>query len=161
MKSALSILALATMLTGCHQAPPTSKSEPAKAVSPERDPKLLAFCIDNLRREHACFDDDTFWEVFATLQLNAVGEHVGNTGAMTPEDRKRAIGIMKNDLLEAGTTTRGYQTTCETMLKSTQLPSAQSIANVVAARKKSCAEFANAYGTMIFVEGAFRNPRAR
>ena len=156
--SATRALLVVALVAGCGQARAPQAS--ATATSPERDPKLVAFCIDNLRKEHACFDDDNFWDVFATLQLDAVRTHLPMP-ALTPESKKRAIGIMKDDLVHIGKTTRAYQTMCETMLRTTQTPSPRSVAAVTAARGKSCAEFANAYGSMIFVEGALRNSRAR
>jgi hypothetical protein len=116
------------------------------------DQALIQFCVKNHFKMVNCADDAPFWEQIASRYFAKLGEKVDD------DERKHWIAVYKDDLIVLYRD-RAFEKDCETTLSHTKAPSAHSISTVNAAREKSCAEFAVAFGDMLFVEGAFFDPR--
>jgi hypothetical protein len=134
-----------TLLLACSKA--QKQPEPVKV-----DPQLVVFCANNHFKMMDCFKDDQLWDIFATMYF------AKHDPTVSDDERKRWIGKHKDDAL-ALFKERGFEKSCEVSLLHNKAPTAKSVANVDAARGKSCAEFASAYGYMVFYEGAFADPK--
>ena len=135
-----------TILLGCSK-PAQKPPEPEKV-----DLQLVTFCAKNHARTISCFKDDQFWDIFSTMYF------AKHNPTVAEEERKAWIGILKDDVLTLYRE-KGFEKNCEASLLHNKAPSAKSVATVNAAREKSCAEFASAYGHMVFQEGAFSDAK--
>jgi hypothetical protein len=136
-------------------AAPTS-AQPAAATAPARgdEKQMLDFCIANYKKLDACFNDDSFWQILATLffaQNPQMDDGKPNTRALW-------IGMRKDDFAGLIREKR-VANDCKVSLEHNRWPTATAVARVTKARNESCAAFGNAFGSMIFVDGAFNQPR--
>jgi hypothetical protein len=130
-------------------------SKPADKAPVENgkiDPQLVQFCARNQLKMVNCLNDDQFWDIVSTMYFAKTGQKVGE------EERKHWIGVLKDDVL-ALYRDRAFEKNCATSLEHNKAPSPRSVSTVTAAREKSCAEFASAFGYMVFQEGAFYEAR--
>ena len=134
-------------------APAAGKPAPPAAAG-ANDAELVSFCTKNMFKWFSCFDDEKFWDNFATIY------YAQNPGA--PSDaasRKMWVGVLKDDLM-ALRRDKAFEENCRASIEHNLPPKPKSVAVVSAARDKSCAEFASAFGWMTFGEGAFHTPRS-
>jgi hypothetical protein len=142
-------------------------SAPASAATtPPSDPKALTFadgtaerklqlfCIANYEKLHTCFDDQSFWEVLATIFF---AKNPGMDDG-TPRARSLWIGMRKDDFAGLIREKR-VPADCEASIRHARWPSAATLDRVTKARATACPAFANAFGTMLFMEGVFSEPR--
>lgn len=122
------------------------------AGTPER--ALRDFCVANHEQFLACFEDDAFWDVLATMFF---ARHPTLDDG-TPRTRQLWIG-MRKDALAALARERRLAEDCETALRHSLWPTEKTVARVVEARTAGCLPFANAFGKMVFVDGAFSEQR--
>lgn len=148
-------------------APAAATSAPAAATSaqpPADKPLTFAegteertvqkFCIDNYHKLDACFGDQSFWDILATIFF-AQNPSMDDG---TPRARSLWIGMRKDDFAGLIREKR-VPADCEASIRHSRWPSAATIDRVTKARAGGCPGFANAFGSMIFVEGAFNQPR--
>lgn len=115
--------------------------------------RIMGFCVFNLRRTLHCFEDDAYWDTFMTHYYATSGG-----GQADPEQKQRAIGILKDDILKLHREKRLVEN-CENMVSTHKLPTEEQMQRVEASYDKSCAEYASALGFMIFHQRVFHDPR--
>jgi len=120
--------------------------------SPEK--KVQDFCVDNYQKLDKCFGDDAFWQILATLFF-AQNPQMDDG---TPHARQMWIGMRKDDFAGLLRQKR-VRADCQASIRHQRWPKPETMDHVVKARGDSCPAFANAFGSMIFVEGAFNQPR--
>jgi hypothetical protein len=120
--------------------------------SPER--KVQAFCIANYQKLGSCFDEQPFWDILATIFF-AKNPSLDDG---TPRARTLWIGMRKDDFAGLMREKR-VPADCEASIRHSRWPSAATMDRVIKARSAACPAFANAFGTMLFVDGAFSEPR--
>jgi hypothetical protein len=169
-------LVLVVVLAACSKSKePPPKSEPAagsavaavKATTPEGpapesltfadgtpEAELRAFCMANQDKMMSCFDDAAFWDVLSTLFF---AQNLSLDDG-TNERREQWIGMRKDDLALLKHENK-FREDCEAAIRTTVWPTADARTKVEAARKNSCAAFANAFGRMVFVDRAFHDRR--
>jgi hypothetical protein len=148
-------LVLVTMMAACSKLTDKPADKPAYRPASENvkiDPELLQFCVKNHFKLVNCADDDQLWNEISNRYFAKLGQKVDD------EERKHWIGVYKDDLIVLYRD-RAFEKDCATSLAHTRPPSPSSVNLVTAAREKSCAEFATAFGNMVFGEGAFFDPR--
>jgi hypothetical protein len=122
-------------------------------IAEQQRRRILGFCVFNLRRTLRCFDDDAYWDTFMTHFYATSGG-----GQADPEQKQRAIGILKDDILKLQREER-FVENCENMISTHKLPTEEQMKKVEASYDKSCAEYASALGYMIFHQRVFHDPR--
>jgi len=137
--------------------PPAPMSADPNALTfadgtPEK--KVQDFCIDNYQKIDKCFADEAFWQILATLFF-AQNRQMDDG---TPHARQMWIGMRKDDFAGLIRQHR-VRADCQASIRHQRWPKPETIARVVKARGDTCPAFANAFGSMIFVEGAFNQPR--
>jgi hypothetical protein len=140
--------------------PAAEGAEPARAGAvadqaaqgPDRD-RVLAFCVANMTTMVECLDDQSFWNILGTLYIGGQPELAAN-----PNAKEGWIEIMKDAV---GTLHREgeLEPNCEATLEHTLWPTTEQMQKVDEARALSCADFANAFGWMMFGEGVFHAER--
>jgi hypothetical protein len=116
------------------------------------DPQLIQFCAQSYFKMMDCFKDEEFWEVFATM-------YFANTSLAADDvERKHWVGMIKEDLLKLYRE-HGFEDNCKAALEHNKAPSPRSMKLVNEARAQSCAAFGNAFGYMVFHEGALHLPK--
>ena len=137
-------------------APPATGGNGSKPTfadgTPER--KLQLFCIDNYRKLDKCFQDDSFWQILATLFF-AQNPQMDDG---QPRTRSMWIGMRKDDFA-ALIRDKRVPSDCAVSIEHNRWPTPATIDRVNKAREDSCAAFGNAFGSMLFVEGAFNQPK--
>lgn len=136
--------------------PAAEVTEPTKAGAasgeaapePDRD-KVLAFCVANMETMVECLDDPSFWNILGTLYIGGQPELAAN-----PNAKDGWIEIMQ-DATRTLHAEGQLDDNCEATLGHTRWPTAEQMEKVEEARPLSCAEFANAFGWMMFGEGVF------
>lgn len=126
---------------------------PEEVVSEVERRRIMNFCVHNLRRTLRCFDDDAYWDTFMTHYYATSGG-----GQADPEQKQRAIGILKDDILTLQREER-FVENCENMVSTHKLPTEEQMQRVEASYDKTCAEYASALGLMIFSQRVFHDPR--
>lgn len=144
--------AAATPASGA-AAPPSNPAALTFAEGTE-ERKLQLFCIANYEKLHTCFDDQSFWEVLATIFF---AKNPGMDDG-TPRARSLWIGMRKDDFAGLIREKR-VPADCEASIRHARWPSAATLDRVTKARATACPAFANAFGTMLFMEGVFSEPR--
>jgi hypothetical protein len=130
-------------------ATPERADEPAAAPAEAERATVHRFCVESLETTVRCADDPAYWDVMATLYLASTGDE----GA-APEARQLWIDAMRGMLL--GLAQDGeLAKNCDATLAHQRWPTAAQMARVNEAGSRSCTEFANAYGWMMFGEGVF------
>ena len=76
----------------------------------------------------------------------------------TPHTRQMWIGMRKDDFAGLIRQHR-VRADCQASIRHQRWPKPETMERVVKARADSCPAFANAFGGMLFVEGAFNQPR--
>jgi dsDNA-binding SOS-regulon protein len=145
-------------------APATSAPPSGAALAPDApkltfaegtpEQKLQLFCIDNYKKLDKCFKDDAFWQILATLFF-AQNPQMDDG---QPRTRSMWIGMRKDDFA-ALIREKRVPNDCRVSLEHSRWPTAATIDRVTKARNDSCPAFGNAFGSMLFVEGAFNQPR--
>jgi hypothetical protein len=169
---AASVVALALAFAACSgrtapggdktPAPAPEKTQAAPPADPAaltfaegtRELQLRNFCVANHKKVQSCFNDDAYWDVMATLffaKNPTMSE--GNPGR-----RQAWIGFVKDDV-EALRRQNRMAADCEASIRHNRWPSAAAIERVNNARSGACPAFANAFGTMVFLEGGFSEAR--
>ncbi|HXU68464.1 MAG TPA: hypothetical protein VN947_04005 [Polyangia bacterium] len=149
------VLVALVALAGC-KGDDKGRSAPAaaKPAAPPSDAEMVDFCTKNMFKWFTCFDDEKFWDNFATIY------YAQNPNAPSdPASRKMWVGVLKDDLM-ALRRDKAFEQNCKVSLEHNLAPKPKTMATVAAARDKSCAEFASAFGWMTFGEGAFHAPRS-
>jgi hypothetical protein len=134
--------------------PAAESTAPAAATgsSAAVDPQLVRFCALSYFKMMDCFKDEEFWEVFATM-------YFANTRLAADDvERKHWVGMLKEDILKLYQE-KGFEANCQAALEHNKAPSPSSMKLVNEARAKSCAAFGNAFGYMVFHEGALHQPK--
>ncbi|MCU1278679.1 MAG: hypothetical protein JWM53_2225 [bacterium] len=137
-------------------AAPTPPSDPAALTFAEgtEERKLQLFCIGNYQKLDACFEDQSFWEILATIFF---ARNPGMDDG-TPRARSLWIGMRKDDF-HGLIREKRVPADCEASIRHSRWPTAAIIDRVTKARSAGCPAFANAFGTMMFVDGVFSQPR--
>lgn len=136
---------------GAEPAPASAAADQA-APGPDRD-RVLAFCVANMAAMVECLDDQSFWNILGTLYIGGQPDLAAN-----PNAKEGWIEIMK-DAVRALHREGQLEPNCEATLGHTLWPTADQMQKVDEARTLSCAEFANAFGWMMFGEGVFHQER--
>ena len=148
------LVALTLLCAACSTRPAAPAPAPPPPAPAALDPKQVEFCVQNFEKSMACFKDDGYWDVLATLYFAQNPTLPGDAAA-----KQHWIGILKDDMVGLAREHR-FDENCRAMLAHNQAPKPSTMATVSAARGKSCADFANAFGWMIFGEGAFHKPKS-
>ncbi|MDB4967789.1 MAG: hypothetical protein JWN44_3478 [Myxococcales bacterium] len=137
-------------------AAPTPPTNPAALTFAEGsgERQVQSFCIANYQKLGSCFDDPSFWEILATIFF--AKNPTMDDG--TPRTRAMWIGMRKDDFAGLMREKR-VPADCEASIRHSRWPSAATMERVAKARAGACPAFANAFGTMLFVEGVFSEPR--
>jgi hypothetical protein len=143
--------AAAPAATSAQSAAPAPAAPPAAAGD---EKQMLDFCVANYKKLDACFNDDSFWQILATLFF-AQNPQMDDG---KPHTRALWIGMRKDDFAGLIREKR-VANDCKVSLEHNRWPTATAVARVTKARGESCAAFGNAFGSMIFVDGAFNQPR--
>ncbi len=156
------LLGTLVLLAGCksetahpHAAPDVEAQAAAEAApAPESaaDPEHLSFCVGCMRKMMDCFEDEAFWDVYATTYFAARGKSVA------ADEKSFWIGMQKDAIVALA---RGdeFEENCRVMLAEHRPPTEDDMRAVRAAGDESCPSFAAALGTMIFQRGVFHLPK--
>lgn len=137
---------------------PVAKEKPAASAAQQPtveapNPAAQAFCEKTLQKVLDCFNDEAFWDVFATAYFAKYPDTTGN-----PDAKKMWIGIRKDDIVGLKKDGQLAQN-CTTMVRGMRNPTDADMAPVTAAMAKSCTDFGTAMGFMLFHKGVFHEPR--
>jgi len=145
-------------------APPAASASPTPAAPAPGKPltfaegsderKVQSFCIANYQKLNACFGDQSFWDILATIFF---AQNPGMDDG-TPRARSLWIGMRKDDFAGLMREKR-VPADCEASIRHSRWPTPATVERVTKARDGGCPGFANAFGSMLFVEGAFSQPR--
>jgi hypothetical protein len=148
-------IALLCALASCGEsdaATPAAKAQgapnPATASALDRE-TVHAFCVANYETQMLCLDDDSYWQIMATLYFQTDPKLAANPAAKEPW-----IAMMK-DVARTLDAEDQLSANCDAAVDHNQWPTRTQIERVNAARDLSCADFGNAFGYMMFGEGAF------
>lgn len=133
------------------ETPAAKPSQTSAADAP--NPAAQAFCEKTLQKVLDCFNDDAFWDAFATTFFAKYPDTTGN-----PDAKKQWIGMRKDDLVGLKKDGQLAQN-CTVMVQGLRNPTDADTTPVNAAMAKSCTDFGAAMGFMLFHKGVFHDPK--
>ena len=157
---------LVLALAACSKHEPAAPASTGKNATAPADPNTLTFaagttefglrnfCVANYQKFMKCFEDEQFWNVLATMFF-AKNPQMDDG---TPGTRQKWIGMRKDDLVGLSKEHR-FAADCEASIRHNQWPTEADISLVSHAQQGACPGFANAFGKMVFMDGAFYQSR--
>ena len=136
--------------TVANEKPAAAAPQPASEAS---NPAVQTFCEKTLQKVLDCFNDEAFWDTFATTYFAKYPDTSGD-----PDAKKNWIGMRKDDIVGLKKDGQLAQN-CTVMVNGMRNPTDADMAPVTGAMAKSCTDFGAAMGFMLFHKGVFHEPK--